>query len=183
MKKMIAGGLALTVLALPALAMAPKSGLQPGETVSAFHPNHISGPDKGTDTCPPCKYGNRPAVQVWVNHESADVMVPVIQHLNKRVAASKNEFKAFVINVASCAGCMDRANDYAKKANSPLVAIANLNADDEAVQAYKFRMNKDVTNTVIVYRNRKVVANFVNFKPTAANMKALDAAISKVDVK
>lgn len=29
------------------------SGLGVGERVTPFHPTHVGGPDKGTDTCPP----------------------------------------------------------------------------------------------------------------------------------
>jgi len=28
------------------------SGLDLGQTLPAFHPIHVTGPDKGTDTCP-----------------------------------------------------------------------------------------------------------------------------------
>lgn len=31
----------------------PKSGLEVGQMVTPFHPYHVAGPDKGTDTCPP----------------------------------------------------------------------------------------------------------------------------------
>ncbi len=30
----------------------PLSGLPIGARTEAHHPNHVSGPDKGTDTCP-----------------------------------------------------------------------------------------------------------------------------------
>lgn len=29
------------------------SGLSVGEVVTPFHPQHVTGPDKGTDACPP----------------------------------------------------------------------------------------------------------------------------------
>ncbi len=32
---------------------APESGLSVGEYVSPFHPWHVTGPNKGTDACPP----------------------------------------------------------------------------------------------------------------------------------
>lgn len=31
----------------------PTSGLKAGEWVTPFHPYHVTGPDKGTDACPP----------------------------------------------------------------------------------------------------------------------------------
>lgn len=50
---------ALALLAFPLLAcdepavIDGESGLGVGEKVTPFHPYHVSGPDKGTDTCPP----------------------------------------------------------------------------------------------------------------------------------
>jgi hypothetical protein len=44
---------AFSVFALPALASSPESGLNVGDRTPAFHPQHVSGPAKGTDTCPP----------------------------------------------------------------------------------------------------------------------------------
>jgi hypothetical protein len=32
---------------------APESGLAIGDRVPAFHPKHVTGPDKGTEECPP----------------------------------------------------------------------------------------------------------------------------------
>lgn len=47
LKTLIAATLAATV------AFAPDSGLKVGDHVSAFHPQHVTGPHKGTDACPP----------------------------------------------------------------------------------------------------------------------------------
>ncbi len=33
--------------------VAPDSGLSVGEMVTPFHPWHVTGPNKGTDACPP----------------------------------------------------------------------------------------------------------------------------------
>lgn len=52
---MIAKLLVGTVVAGMAMAMAAEveSGLAVGKMVPPFHPNHVSGPDKGTTNCPP----------------------------------------------------------------------------------------------------------------------------------
>lgn len=46
----------LSVFALAGLLFAfegPESGLGIGDTVPAFNPVHVTGPDKGTTKCPP----------------------------------------------------------------------------------------------------------------------------------
>lgn len=41
------------IVAASALSLAPESGLKVGDNVSPFHPQHVTGPNKGTDACPP----------------------------------------------------------------------------------------------------------------------------------
>jgi len=44
---------ALLGTAVVALLGGPESGLAIGANVPAFHPQHVTGPHKGTDACPP----------------------------------------------------------------------------------------------------------------------------------
>ncbi len=181
MKKIAFASFAVIALALPVMALAPQSGLNVGEKVSAYHPQHVSGPDAGTDTCPPCKYGNRPAVQVWLNGESEENIMAMAKALDSKVAGSKKEFKAFMINLTHCDACVDGTKAVAKKSGLKNVAMAYLPKTDEAVKAYKVNTSADVKNTVFVYKNREVVAKFVNLKADAEGLKALSAAVAKID--
>ncbi len=181
MKKAIFGTLAIAVLALPALAAAPESGLKVGETVSAFHPTHVAGPLKGTDGCPPCTYGNRPMVQVWHNHDTDANLEATVKFLDKKIAESKHEFKAFTIRVAFCENCVGETEDMAKAYGDTKVGIAHISSTDQAITDYKYNLDREVKNTVIVYKNRKVSAKFVNFKADEAGLKALNVAIANVD--
>lgn len=175
--------LAATVAAFAALAVAgsASSGLNVGETVTPFHPKHLSGPDKGTDTCPPCKYGNLPAVQVWVNHDSAENVGKIADVLAAEVGDSKANLKAFVINLTMCEKCEEKANTMAKTTKHDNIAIAMLPVKDEAVKNYKVNTDSSVKNTVFVYRNRKVVAKFVNLEANAKGLGELRAAIAKAE--
>ena len=40
-------------VAIALVTFGPESGLNVGETVVPFHPHHVTGPNKGTDACPP----------------------------------------------------------------------------------------------------------------------------------
>lgn len=181
MKRAIFGFAAAALLALPVLALAPMSGLQPGEMTSAFEPTHIAGPDKGTETCPVCKYGNRPAIQVWNTGDDQSNIVAMLNHLDNKVANSKHELKAFEVRVTSCEACVSDNGEIAKMVKGGNVGITQIPSTSEAVKAYKINTDGSVKNTVIVYRNRKVVANFVNLKADEEGLAKLDAAIAKVD--
>lgn len=181
MKNALFGSLLIAALALPAVASAPDSGLKVGEITNAFEPHHVSGPDKGTDTCPVCKYGNRPAVQVWVNGDEPENVVAIANELDKKMAASKAEFRAFVVYLTHCNKCVEMTDTLAKKVKGNHVAMTHLPITSEAVKDYKVNTASDVKNTVFVYKNRKVTAKFVNFKADAAGLKALNSAIAKID--
>lgn len=181
MKKAIFGTLAIAAFALPAMASAPDSGLNVGEMVTPFHPTHVAGPLKGTDACPPCTYGNRPMVQVWHNHDSEENLEATIKFLDGKVASSKNEFKAFAIRVTFCENCAGENEGLAKKVGDTKVGIAHISSSDAAIKNYKYSLDTSVKNTVLVYKDKKVSAKFVNFKADEAGLKALNAAIAKID--
>lgn len=182
MKKTLFGFAAVAALAVPVLALAPvASGLSVGDMTSAFEPHHVSGPDAGTDTCPVCKYGNRPAVQIWAQPGDAENTMKLAADLDAKVAASKHEFKAFVVNLSMCSKCIDATKTMASKTKLKNVGITYIDKGSDAVEAYKINTASDVKNTVFVYKNRKVVAKFVNLKADKEGLKALNAAIEKVD--
>jgi len=156
-----------------------KSGLEVGEMVTPFHPTHVSGPDKGTDTCPPCKYGALPAVQVWVNNDDDANVMGIAKSLSAEVGASKVDLKAFVIKLSSCDACVTSTKDLAAKGKFENIAMAYLPNKDTAVKNYKVNTDASVKNTVFVYRDRKVVAKFVNLKADKAGLGDLHAAIAK----
>lgn len=173
---------AAAALVVPVIAsLGIESGLKPGEMVTPFHPKHISGPDAGTDTCPPCKYGSRPAVQIWFNGDSEANMTGTAKLLSKYVKEnSAKEFKAFMINLTMCEGCVNATKGVADKAKVDNIGITHLPNDSNFVKNYKINTDKSVKNTVLVYKDKKVVGNMVNFDATNQKQTAqLHALIAK----
>ncbi len=187
MKKLL--GIAIAaVCVLPALA-ALSSGLDINAPVPSVHPYHVAGPDKDSMACPPCKYGSRPAVQAWFNNEDPKVAGDIIDLLGKSVNANKaKEFKGFAlfltdkdpsecteadaIKAGYCKSCTE-GNCHCDK-----VGIAFLAKDNKGVQSYKYNLDSSVKNTVIVYKERKVIAKFVNL--TSKDLPKLKAEIDKI---
>ena len=175
-KEFVFGALAISAIAFPGI----NSGLNVGESVTPFHPSHVTGPDKGTDTCPPCKYGARPAVQVWVNGDSTENIAKLASVLNQ--TAGKNEnFKGFVIwvsdNKDQAAGTL---KTIAGKHNFDAIGMAVIDPKNEAINNYKINLDKEVKNTVIVYKNKKVVQKFVNWEANEKGLNELNGAIAGV---
>ncbi len=180
--------LLIAAIATGALAFAIKnvnSGLAVGEMVTPFHPKHIAGPDKGTDTCPPCKYGARPAVQAWVHpSEKADVVAALAKTLSANVNAHKAaDLKGFMIMLTMCQACEGKASKFAEGSKIENLGIATLGVDNAALKAYKVNPSSDVKNTVIVYKDKKVAAKFVNLTDSKEDLAKLEAAIAGVTTK
>ena len=189
--KVGAGAIAGTLAILggaASLAFAPKlnSGVEAGETLSAFQPHHVTGANKNSDTCPVCMYPQNPAVQVWVNGDDEKNVRALVRNLEQETTANKaKKFKAFVVFINPQRQSASVMNAKLAKigAEEKLknVALAYLpGPTDPAVTDYKINTAETVKNTVFVYRARKVATKFVNFTADAADLKTLDAAISQV---
>jgi hypothetical protein len=164
----------------------PRSGVEKGGMLSAFHPTHVTGSDKNTDTCPVCKYPSNPAVQVWINTDDDKNVGAIASALEKDVRANRGEkMKAFVVFInpgRQASGEITRhlkaMAEQNKIENVSLVYLPG--PDSEPVSEYKINTDPNVKNTVFVYRNRKVDTKFINFVADSKGLSALDAAVKSV---
>jgi protocatechuate 3,4-dioxygenase beta subunit len=187
MNRLTKSVLALGVLPVIALAAGgAKSGPQVGEQLFAFEPTHVTGADKGTNTCPVCKYGATPAVQVWINDDSPENVAKIASELEKVMEHhGAKTFKAFVIDVnpkgLPSKAVAQQLQNLAEKNHLKNVAFTYLSSPkDEAVAEYKINTSPEIRNTVLVYVNRKVAKNFVNLKADDAGLQALDEAVGEI---
>ncbi|MFW5697134.1 MAG: hypothetical protein ACOCX1_01075 [Fimbriimonadaceae bacterium] len=178
--KVLFGAIAAAALAIPAFASSATSGLAAGEIVTPFHPTHVTGPDAGTNTCPPCKYGNSPMVQVWVNGDSMENIGAIAGTLNK-MAKENKDFKAFVIFLTDDVAATEaKLKKVAKDTGFNDIAMAYVPKDSDYLQQYKINTDPEVKNTVLVYRDRKVTKNFTNVTKEQEHQFKLTAAINAV---
>ena len=170
--------------ALGSAALA-KSGLRPGESVTAFTPTHVTGADAGTKTCPVCKYGKTPAVQVWVNGDSMENVAKIADVLEASIKMEgTDKLKAFVIYikpVSMSEGDMtSQLKMVADKCHLSNLALAYVDGPKaEPVGQYKINTSDAVKNTILVYHDMKVSNNFVNFKANDKGVKSLKGALMK----
>ncbi|MCE9557549.1 MAG: hypothetical protein K8R88_01220 [Armatimonadetes bacterium] len=180
MKKVI-GIFAVSAVAF-AFAGTTKSGLEKGEEVTPFHPQHVSGPLANTSNCFPCTFKNRPQVQVWVNGDDMKNVGAIAKSLEGAMAEyKKNEFKAMVVFVTSDVDATKKVvAGVAKSTGYSNIAMSVLDKNDAAVKNYKFNTDKSVKNTVFVYKNWKVASKMVNFVADKAGLVSLNSAIAGV---
>jgi hypothetical protein len=173
-----------SALAAVALAKGVSSGLNKGEDVSPFHPNHFAGPLANTTYCFPCTFQNRPQVQVWVNGDSMENVAKLASKLSAEMKENeKAEFKALIVFVGEgdkAAKAKAAGLALAKKEGLKGLAMATISPTNEAIKAYKINVAPSVKNTVLVYKNWKVVDKMVNLTADVAGLKTLDGAIATV---
>jgi hypothetical protein len=176
-------GLSLSAVALglTAFAMATmNSGLDKGERVTPFHPQHIAGALKGTDECFPCTYQNRPQVQAWVTNGDKATIVGLAKALDGEMAKYTNkEFKAMVVIVAPTAQHAEiEKNSKTMQSMFKNVSISYLAPENAAVKKYK--INLKAANTVFAYKNWTVMDKMVDVKADEAGLKSVSAAIDSL---
>ncbi len=155
---------AASLFALVPLGGAAKAGLKLGESVTAFHPRHLSGPLAGTTNCFPCTFQNRPQTQIWVHGDSEANVGAVAKMLDGEMTSkSGKEFKALVV-VLYDKGGEAQAEAFAKaipgKYGAKRVGVAVLPTTSEYVANYKIDLK--AKNTVYVYKDWKVTAAYAD---------------------
>jgi hypothetical protein len=159
-------------------ALAQNSGLSVGAGAPAFDPYHVSGRDKGTSTCPMCKYGAKTdGLMVWINDDlqNYEKMLSFLeaQYLTK----SPNNWKTFIVfmnpkheneNLLK-----QKLSDYAKKLDLKNVAFTFIHSPTDSETAGVYEINPKVKNTIFAYKKRVITKKFINFDTENENFSAL----------
>lgn len=116
-------------------------------------------------------------MQVFLQYDSpanAKAFATLLQAATKK--HDKAGLKAFILVKPG-----DPAQATLVKLNAPNVGVAVLDEKGaEGLQLYKISSDPKVKNTVLVYKNRTVVNNFVNLDASGSGAKALNEAIDKM---
>jgi protocatechuate 3,4-dioxygenase beta subunit len=150
------------------------SGLELGETVEPWRPIHVAGPDRGTTACPVCTYLDKPAVVVFTKDgENAVELARRVEALVK--AHGDNGLKGFVVVLDSKPERLAKMVGRAGISRSAL-CYPDPSSREEDLQAYK--INPAATSTILVYKDYKVLARFVDL--SAKDFGRVEAATAKL---
>ncbi len=167
-----------------------QSGLSIGEDQPSIGPFHAWGPDKGSRTCPVCKYGRYAG---WIYFVGNKPDWPAIEKwlvfAEQGSAARKKYFKAyFVYGNPDGYDKQKRQTELealGKKLNLVNTALTYVpSLDDRESDMNLNKLNPDVS-TVVMYRHRNIIRKYINPLPTAENFavvrQVLDGARSEYD--
>ncbi len=161
------------------------SGLEIGEDQPSFTPFHAFGPDKGTKTCPVCKYGRFHGIVYYVgNHPNWDTIKKWLTFLEAESINRNTYLKVYFV--------YGNDKNYSKnKRQKELETLGNeLNLkntaltfvpsfSDEESEVNLNKINPEVENTFIIYRHRAIINKFVNLTPTTKNYKLISQTLDK----
>lgn len=163
-----------------ALAADLKSGPQPGEKVpGAFHPLNINGEDAGKRACLYCNAGDSPVVAVFARSADNPALQKLIAALEVETEKhAQAELNSFVVYCSGDTTLPLKLKKFADDAKLKRVILA-VEAEEGPE---KYSIHKDAEVTVLLYKERVVVANyaFAKGKMTEADVAKIVADIPKI---
>lgn len=162
-----------------------QSGLQIGEDNPSFIPFHAWGPDKGTRTCPVCKYGRYHGIIYFVgNNPNWDDIKKWLTFLEQESVTRSKYLKAyFVYGNEKNYNKTNRQKEFEKIGtelnlkNIALTFVPSMTDTESEVNLNK--INPSVENTFVIYRHRSIIDKFIDIKPTAGNFKLISNILDK----
>ncbi len=162
-----------------------QSGLQIGEDQPSFIPYHAYGPDQGSRACPVCKYGRYHGIIYFVGrHPNWNDIKKWLSFLEQQSVERNKYLKAYFVYGNGLNYTKDTRQKDLEHLGSELylkkLALTFVPSfSDTASEIYLNKLNPNVENTFIIYRNRTIIDKYINLAPTTENFnkltKALDA--------
>jgi protocatechuate 3,4-dioxygenase beta subunit len=162
-----------------------QSGLNIGEDQPSFMPYHAFGPDKGTRTCPVCKYGRYHGIVYFVgNNSNWEEIKKWLKQLDHESVSREKYLKAYFVYGDSKNYTKQARQAELEKIGKELglqkIALTFVPSfSDVESEANLNNINPDVENTFVIYRHRTIVDKFVNLKPTKNNFNKISDALNK----
>ena len=165
------------------------SGKNIGEDIMSFTPFHAWGPDKGTKTCPICKYGWYHGILYFVgnNPDWAEIkqwLVFLETESKKRQKYLKVYFIYGNETAYSKAEREKELENTGRELQLEKVALTFVPSfSDMDSDIYLNQVNPKVNNTIIIYKRSNVIDKFINLKPNQENFnlfsKRLDQTVNE----
>ena len=161
------------------------SGRNIGEDIISFIPYHAWGPDKGTRTCPICKYGWYHGILYFVgNNPNWDEIRLWLTFLEKESEQREKYLKVyFVYGNEKAYTKSDREKELAKlgkELNLDRVALTFVPsfADTES-EIDLNHINPNAENTFILYKRSGVIDRFIDLKPNQGNFNLISERLDQ----
>ena len=162
-----------------------QSGLQIGEDNPSFIPYHAFGPDKGTRTCPVCKYGRYHGIIYFVgNNPNWEEIKKWLTFLEQESITRSKYLKAYFVygnekkyNKIQREKELEKIGRELQLKNIALTFVPSMTDTESEVNLNK--INPTVENTFVIYRHRTIIDKLIDLKPSADNFKIISNTLDK----
>lgn len=162
-----------------------QSGLSIGEEQPSFTPYHAFGPDKGTQTCPVCKYGRYHGIVYFVGNNLDEPGIKSwLKFLEQESERRKKYLKVYFVygndknyNKKERQKQLEKLGNALQLKNTALTFVPSFS--DKETEANLNKINPKIENTFIIYKHRSIVDKYINLKPTDENFRMLAQALDK----
>lgn len=162
-----------------------QSGLNIGEDQPSFMPFHAWGPDKGTRTCPVCKYGRFHGIVYFVgNNPNWGEIKKWLTFLEQESVSRSKYLKAYFVygnekdyNKDTRQKELENVGIELNLKNIALTFVPSMKDTESEVNLNK--INPNVENTFVIYRHRTIIDKYIDLKPTEENYKIIKATLDK----
>tara|TARA_R110002050_G_scaffold279088_1_gene425502 strand:+ start:2251 stop:3462 length:1212 start_codon:yes stop_codon:yes gene_type:complete len=156
-----------------------------GEPIFSFTPYHAYGPDKGTKTCPVCKYGwyhgilyfvgdkpDWPAIEKW------------LLFLDNESLLRQKYLKVYFVYGNQSNYVPSERRSQLEKLGSQLqlksVALTFLPSFADTVSNIHLNnINPKVDNTFLIYKRSTIIDKYINFAPTEENFNKIKRVLDQ----
>nr|WP_315176799.1 intradiol ring-cleavage dioxygenase [uncultured Flavobacterium sp.] len=162
-----------------------QSGLMIGEDQPSFIPYHAFGPDKGSRTCPVCKYGRFHGIIYFVgNNANWDEIKKWLVFLEQESINRSKYLKVYFVY-----GNDKNYDESERKKELEKIGIS-LNLKNMALtfvpsmidlesEMHLNKINPDSENTFVIFRHRTIINKFINLKAIEANFKIISNTLDE----
>jgi hypothetical protein len=164
--------LTLFLFAAPAFADPCVSGLQPGQRPGPYSFLVATGLERGQQTCYVCSTAEKPAIAIFARKLSDPLGKLIVKCDDFELGQPKDSTKAWATILGEKTVSLDNLAKWVKQAgikNTPVGVF------DDPIGPPSYKLHHDAEVTVLLWVNRKVVANFA-FRAGELD----DAAIKKI---
>lgn len=155
------------------------AGKHIGEDILSFTPFHAYGADKGTKTCPICKYGWYHGILYFVGNKPnwtniKDWLVFLDEESEKR----KDYLKVYFVYGNESNYAKDKRLQELEKLGTELklksIALTFVPSfNDKSSEVYLNKIDQNVENTFLIYKRSTIIDKYVNLEPNRQNFKKI----------
>tara|TARA_R110002012_G_scaffold20208_1_gene71736 strand:+ start:959 stop:2164 length:1206 start_codon:yes stop_codon:yes gene_type:complete len=161
------------------------SGKNIGEDIISFTPFHAYGADKGTKTCPICKYGWYHGILYFVgNNQNWNDIKDWLTFLDMESLKREEYLKVYFVygneNNYDKATRMQELEKLGTELDLKKVALTFVPSfSDKTSEVYLNKINPKFSNTFLLYKRSNIFDKYVDLKPTQENFKIITERLDK----